>query len=283
MRGIRVEAIHDGRRGLAQAFGGPYDLILLDVMLPGLDGFELLRQVRRRSHVPIIMLTARTTKADRIAGLDAGADDYLPKPFDPEELIARIRAVLRRVGSIRGPRAGDAGSQRRQAITGHARGLVRREAARADDHRVRHPGSDRPLGGPRRLSPRADRGDPPAAGVALGSFARRPCQPFAQKTGPARRVDPHSPRGRLPVPCRAARWRWDATDEDQGQVDLHQDRLVVRRHGRPLVGWASGHLGAPLGAFLGPRHDHVANVRTAPGRCSPCLRGGGHRRGSMLT
>jgi two-component system response regulator CpxR len=94
---IRVEAIHDGRRGLAKAFGGTHDLVLLDVMLPGLDGFELLRQVRRRSFVPIIMLTARTTKDDRIAGLDAGADDYLPKPFDPEELTARIRAVLRRV------------------------------------------------------------------------------------------------------------------------------------------------------------------------------------------
>ena len=97
-RGIHVEAIHDGRRGLAQAFDGAYDLILLDVMLPGLDGLELLRQVRRRSAVPIIMLTARTEKADRIAGLDAGADDYLPKPFDPEELTARIRAVLRRAG-----------------------------------------------------------------------------------------------------------------------------------------------------------------------------------------
>jgi two-component system response regulator CpxR len=97
-RGIRIEAIHDGRRGLAQAFGGSYDLILLDVMLPGLDGLELLRQVRRRSEVPIIMLTARTAKADRIAGLDAGADDYLPKPFEPEELTARIRAVLRRAG-----------------------------------------------------------------------------------------------------------------------------------------------------------------------------------------
>jgi DNA-binding response OmpR family regulator len=95
-RGIRLEAIHDGRRGLAQAFRLAYDLILLDVMLPGLDGFELLRQVRRRSHVPIIMLTARTAKADRLAGLDAGADDYLPKPFDPDELVARVRAVLRR-------------------------------------------------------------------------------------------------------------------------------------------------------------------------------------------
>jgi len=97
-RGIRITLIHDGRRGLAQAFDGAHDLILLDVMLPGLDGFELLRQVRRRSLVPIIMLTARTAKADRVAGLDAGADDYLPKPFDPEELIARIRAVLRRSG-----------------------------------------------------------------------------------------------------------------------------------------------------------------------------------------
>jgi two-component system response regulator CpxR len=66
-------------------------------MLPGLDGLEVLRQVRRRSLVPIIMLTARTTKDDRVAGLEAGADDYLPKPFDPEELIARVRAVLRRV------------------------------------------------------------------------------------------------------------------------------------------------------------------------------------------
>ena len=97
-RGIRVDAVHDGRRGLAQAFAGTHDLILLDVMLPGLDGLELLRQVRRRSQVPIIMLTARTAKSDRIAGLDAGADDYLPKPFEPEELTARIRAVLRRVG-----------------------------------------------------------------------------------------------------------------------------------------------------------------------------------------
>jgi two-component system, OmpR family, response regulator CpxR len=97
-RSIRLAAIHDGRRGLAEVFDRAYDLILLDVMLPGLDGFELLRQVRRRSEVPIIMLTARTANTDRVAGLDAGADDYLPKPFEPNELIARIRAVLRRSG-----------------------------------------------------------------------------------------------------------------------------------------------------------------------------------------
>jgi two-component system response regulator CpxR len=95
-RGMGVEAIHDGRLGLARALSGEHHLLLLDVMLPGLDGFEVLRQVRRRSLVPIIMLTARTARADRVAGLDSGADDYLPKPFEPEELIARIRAVLRR-------------------------------------------------------------------------------------------------------------------------------------------------------------------------------------------
>lgn len=97
-RGITVESSHDGRRGLARALAGEHDLILLDVMLPGLEGFEVLRQLRRRSAVPIIMLTARTARDDRVAGLDAGADDYLPKPFEPDELIARIRAVLRRSG-----------------------------------------------------------------------------------------------------------------------------------------------------------------------------------------
>jgi two-component system response regulator CpxR len=77
-------------------------LLLLDVMMPGLDGFELLRLVRRQSQVPVIMLTARTTQSDRVAGLDAGADDYLPKPFGTEELMARIRAVLRR--AVRAPK-----------------------------------------------------------------------------------------------------------------------------------------------------------------------------------
>jgi two-component system response regulator CpxR len=101
-RNIRLETVNDGRRGLARALGGEHDLLLLDVMMPGLDGFELLRLVRRQSQVPVIMLTARTTQADRVAGLDAGADDYLPKPFGTEELMARIRAVLRR--AVRTPR-----------------------------------------------------------------------------------------------------------------------------------------------------------------------------------
>jgi len=94
--GFRVESAYDGRRGLARALEGGFDLILLDVMLPGLDGFEVLHQLRRQSSVPVIMLTARTEQADRISGLNAGADDYLPKPFGPEELLARIRAVSRR-------------------------------------------------------------------------------------------------------------------------------------------------------------------------------------------
>ena len=93
-----IEAAHDGPRGLARALEGQYDLVILDVMLPVLDGFELLKQIRRRSSVPVILLTARTAQTDRIAGLNAGADDYLPKPFGPEELLARVRAVLRRTG-----------------------------------------------------------------------------------------------------------------------------------------------------------------------------------------
>jgi two-component system response regulator CpxR len=98
LRGFRLETVHDGRLGLTRALSGGHDLLLLDVMMPGLDGFELLRLVRRQSQVPVIMLTARTTQADRVAGLDAGADDYLPKPFGTAELVARVRAVLRRAG-----------------------------------------------------------------------------------------------------------------------------------------------------------------------------------------
>jgi two-component system response regulator CpxR len=101
--GFRVEAAHDGHRGLTRALEGDFELIILDVMLPVLDGFEVLRQLRKRSATPVIMLTARTARADRIAGLDAGADDYLPKPFEPEELLARIRAVLRRTGRSETP------------------------------------------------------------------------------------------------------------------------------------------------------------------------------------
>lgn len=93
---VRLDAEHDARRGLARALEGGYRLIIVHVMMPGLDGFEVLRQLRKRSQVPVIMLTARTALEDRVEGLNAGADDYLPKPFGREELLARIRAVLRR-------------------------------------------------------------------------------------------------------------------------------------------------------------------------------------------
>lgn len=97
--GHRLDSVNNGRDGLMQAAGGSYDLVILDVMMPILNGFEVLKQLRRRKIVPVIMLTAKVEAQDRILGLDTGADDYLPKPFDPDELLARIRAVLRRTES----------------------------------------------------------------------------------------------------------------------------------------------------------------------------------------
>jgi len=97
--GFTLTAAHNGRDGLARALADPYDLIILDVMLPQINGFTVLHQIRRHSTVPVIMLTARTHRSDRIEGLDKGADDYLVKPFDPDELLSRIRAVLRRIAS----------------------------------------------------------------------------------------------------------------------------------------------------------------------------------------
>ena len=95
--GYELVAVNDGRAGLEQAQSADWDMILLDVMLPGMSGLELCRRIRADSHVPIIMLTARGSVPDRIAGLDYGADDYLVKPFAVEELFARMRGVLRRV------------------------------------------------------------------------------------------------------------------------------------------------------------------------------------------
>jgi two-component system response regulator CpxR len=95
-----LDCAYNGREGLTAAQNGTYDLVILDVMLPVLDGFEVLKQLRRRKDLPVIMLTARVRQQDRIMGLNIGADDYLPKPFDPDELLARIRAVLRRTESF---------------------------------------------------------------------------------------------------------------------------------------------------------------------------------------
>ena len=111
-QGWAITTVHDGTEGLRRAQSGDVDVITLDVMLPGIDGFEVLRQLRARSRVPVIMLTARIAVEDRISGLEAVADHYLPKPFHPAELVARIRAVLRRGQPNRTPETLDAGGVR---------------------------------------------------------------------------------------------------------------------------------------------------------------------------
>lgn len=96
MDGFRLESVHTAEEGLSRALEGRHALVILDIMLPDGDGRKLLRRIRFSSEVPVIMLTARGDGNDRIGGLEDGADDYLPKPFNPRELIARIRAVLKR-------------------------------------------------------------------------------------------------------------------------------------------------------------------------------------------
>jgi len=94
--GLEVDAVHDGVTGVVRCLEDEPDLVILDVMLPGLGGFAVLSRIREKSRVPVIMLTARGEDVDRIVGLEMGADDYLAKPFNPRELVARIRAILRR-------------------------------------------------------------------------------------------------------------------------------------------------------------------------------------------
>jgi DNA-binding response OmpR family regulator len=99
--GFEVVEASDGRDAVSRLGGSTPDLVVLDVAMPGIDGFEVLQEIRRHSDVPVIMLTARTEEVDRVVGLSIGADDYVTKPFSPRELVARIRAVLRRGGQTR--------------------------------------------------------------------------------------------------------------------------------------------------------------------------------------
>jgi DNA-binding response OmpR family regulator len=99
--GFDVESVQDARQGIERALSGEHALVVLDVMLPGISGFDVLRHIRGRSRIPVLMLTARGDDVDRIVGLEMGADDYLPKPFNPRELVARIRAVQRRTDQER--------------------------------------------------------------------------------------------------------------------------------------------------------------------------------------
>lgn len=96
VEGFEIDSVNDGATGLERALSGDYDMAILDVMLPKMNGFDVLRNLREQSKLPVIMLTARGDDMERIVGLEIGADDYLPKPFNPRELAARLRAVLRR-------------------------------------------------------------------------------------------------------------------------------------------------------------------------------------------
>jgi two-component system response regulator CpxR len=116
--GYEVEAIHNGERGIDRALSNDHSLVVLDVMLPGMHGFDVLRRIRTKSRIPVLMLTARGDDVDRIVGLEIGADDYLPKPFNPRELVARIRAILRRTQGRRQGAEGEAGGARESLIVG---------------------------------------------------------------------------------------------------------------------------------------------------------------------
>ena len=127
---VSITHVLDGTKGLAALEHDPFDVVLLDVMLPGIDGFEVCRRIRAKHEVPIVMLTARGDDTDRIVGLEIGADDYVPKPFNPRELLARMRAVLRRA------RPADSGPKpSREILTfgpleiDHAARVVRKDGA----------------------------------------------------------------------------------------------------------------------------------------------------------
>ncbi len=117
LEGFTVTAVHDGLSGIERARAGDFSLVLLDVMLPGLNGFEVLRRLRASdtasADIPVLMLTARGNAVDRIVGLEVGADDYMPKPFDERELVARMRAILRRTRTAarEGVSSGEASSR----------------------------------------------------------------------------------------------------------------------------------------------------------------------------
>ncbi|HKR15594.1 MAG TPA: response regulator transcription factor [Pyrinomonadaceae bacterium] len=101
--GFEIDSVNGGTQGIEKALSGDYDLVVLDVMMPEMSGFDVLRRIRAESAMPVLMLTARGDALDRVLGLEMGADDYLPKPFNPPELAARIRAILRRAKPSQSP------------------------------------------------------------------------------------------------------------------------------------------------------------------------------------
>ena len=120
--GLTVTVAADGRKGLAALEGGTFDAVLLDLMMPGLDGIEVCKRIRGKSNIPIVMLTAKGDETDRVVGLELGADDYVAKPFSPRELLARLRAVLRRARpDVAGERLSARESSSRSAGESHTR------------------------------------------------------------------------------------------------------------------------------------------------------------------
>ena len=130
--GYDVEATHNGERGIDRALSNEHSLVILDVMLPGMNGFDVLRRIRAKSRIPVLMLTARGDDVDRIVGLEIGADDYLSKPFNPRELVARIRAVLRRMQ----PDEAQASSARESLVVGDIEMDTARRAVRRSGEAV---------------------------------------------------------------------------------------------------------------------------------------------------
>src|SRR5687767_2960920 len=126
--GYDVRVVHDGPEALRAASSEPPDLVVLDLMLPGMDGLEVCREIQKNQWIPVLMLTARTEEADKVAGLAVGADDYLTKPFSMRELMARVRAILRRIERIQ--QSTDGESVNRFDLTVDA---ARRRVLRADD------------------------------------------------------------------------------------------------------------------------------------------------------
>lgn len=132
--GFEVSSAHDGLAGVDRVAAETWDAVILDVMLPGIDGFEVLRKIRQKSEVPVLMLTARGDEMDRIVGLEVGADDYLPKTFSTRELLARLRAVLRRSGRSGGTEHGDGtGAEMTEIVVGSLKVRVEARAAWIDD------------------------------------------------------------------------------------------------------------------------------------------------------
>ena len=134
--GIRTTAAFNGPDGAAQALSGQFDAVILDVMLPGMDGNEVLRHIRRSSEIPVIMLTAKGGDVDRVVGLEMGADDYIAKPYFPRELVARLRAVMRRQREAQ-PQTSHRSDRKTRIVAGKARSELERQHLRAYDIRIR--------------------------------------------------------------------------------------------------------------------------------------------------